>query len=107
MYKHMNEVPESLAAEKQSPESKQLAHLIARCLEKKPEDRPQISEVAAEINRIFSADLDEIDLFTNRVKGNNYKNRLKLAGGLVAILVLAVGTGFGLHSLSDLKNIQK
>ena len=98
MYKHMTETPVSLEVQTKSLRSKQLAHLIAGCLEKKPEDRPRLSEIASEFQQILSAtDINRIDLFRNQDKSIKDNNRFRITGGLVAILTVAIATGSALH----------
>ena len=80
MYKHLNEAAPPIKAQAKAPESRRLAALVARCLEKDAARRYQsVAELKAEFNEVFAGDRSKIDLFT-------VKEKSKLSGASLAIM---------------------
>lgn len=104
MYKHMNEKADSLENAKSSENSKKLASIIAQCLEKKAEDRPQsVSEIANVLEAISSANnSDELDLFAKRTpKREGKKHNIVI---LIGTLLLCSVLGFAVWTVSSQSN---
>ena len=93
MYMHMSVTPLALDQKSNSAKSKELAELIASCLEKKPENRPaNAAELLAKLRQIFTGDLTLIDLFNNKVADSKKKTPVQLIGAAIlvpSILALA------------------
>lgn len=69
MYKHMTEPAPSLASNAKSPESRRLAQLVDRCLEKSPVNRPtSMSELGEQFAELARSEIEKLDLFANRVR---------------------------------------
>jgi serine/threonine protein kinase len=84
MYKHMSESPPSLPAKGKSQKSQQLADLIARCLAKAPESRPQsAASLLQEIGEIFRDGAGKIDLFSGRGRKRDLRPLAALAGVII------------------------
>lgn len=96
MYKHMTEPSIKLDVMAVSVQSKRLATLIDRCLEKKPELRPQsVSEIAIELNEAFSEGSAYLDLFSNKPKSIQKGHRPLIMTGVSLLLIVVTAAAIG------------
>lgn len=109
MYMHMSSEPPSLEQKTHSVESKRLAKLIQRCLQKRPEDRPaSISELLAELDEIHHIEHTQFDIFLTQKDKKKQKSMtfMKVAGWFLAVLV-TLGIGITAANISKKSNLEK
>jgi serine/threonine protein kinase len=112
MYMHMSAAPPSLEQKTHTLQSKKLAALIERCLQKDPEQRPaSISDLRAEIEEIQHGDLTKLDIFLTKSqkKKNKTKSIAKVAAwGLGIVCSFALVGAFTSHvKKQNVENILK
>lgn len=108
MNRHILESPLPLCSPKNSPRSNRLAGLIERCLQKKPEERPQsASEIKAELTSIFSGSKVDIDLFSRPPARVAKRKKVAFVGLACATLLLSLAGATGLFLLLNPSSHEK
>lgn len=89
MYKHMSETPERLDRQTESAESLRLSSLVAKCLSKSALERPQSAdEVIKELNEIFAAGPECIDILHPKAPEGQKNLILFVAAGVIGVLLI-------------------